>query len=57
MATQPTPGGDFGTWGDGLNTYLDVSLNEDGTIKPTALDIILFNSGAIVVHEDNVVTI
>lgn len=31
MATLPTPGGDSGTWGDELNTYLQVEHAADGT--------------------------
>ena len=31
MATLPTPGGDEGTWGAELNTYLRVQHNADGT--------------------------
>lgn len=37
VARLPTPGGDDGDWGDILNTFLEVSLNSDGTIQPTAL--------------------
>ncbi len=39
MQRLPTPGGDDNTWGDILNNYLSVSLNADGTIKSSALDI------------------
>ncbi len=37
MARKPTPGSDDGTWGDILNTYLDVSLNADGTLKDSVV--------------------
>ncbi|HEV2412591.1 MAG TPA: hypothetical protein VGS28_02170 [Candidatus Saccharimonadales bacterium] len=37
MARLPTVGGDNGTWGTVLNGFLEVSLNQDGTIQPTAL--------------------
>ncbi len=33
MARKPQPGSDNGTWGDILNEYLDVSHNNDGTLK------------------------
>lgn len=33
MASQPTPGGDSGTWGVKLNEYLSVAHEADGTIK------------------------
>ena len=33
MATLPTPGGDEGTWGDELNTYLLIAHNSDGSTK------------------------
>jgi lysophospholipase L1-like esterase len=36
-ASLPTPGGSIGTWGDALNAFLEVSHNNDGTIKPSAL--------------------
>src|SRR3989338_6523001 len=36
MARLPTPGGDNNTWGDTLNEFLRVRLNEDGTIKTSA---------------------
>ncbi len=32
MSRLPIPGSDDGTWGDILNTYLEVSLNSDGTL-------------------------
>lgn len=37
MARLPNPGGDDGTWGDILNAYLAVSLNNDGTIQTSAI--------------------
>jgi hypothetical protein len=33
MARMPQPGSDDGTWGDVLNDFLAVSLNNDGTIN------------------------
>ena len=33
MVGLPTPGGDGGSWGNDLNTFLSVSLNSDGTLK------------------------
>jgi hypothetical protein len=37
MARLPQPGGDNGTWGDILNQYLQVSHNDDGTVKDTGI--------------------
>src|SRR5437868_4537461 len=37
MARLPTPGSDEGTWGDILNDFLKTSLNDDGTIKASAV--------------------
>jgi hypothetical protein len=39
MSTQrlPIPGQDNGTWGDILNGFLEVSLNADGTLIPSAV--------------------
>ncbi len=37
MARLPIPGSDDGTWGDILNTYLEVSHNSDGTLITSAL--------------------
>jgi hypothetical protein len=39
MATQrlPIPGGDNGDWGTILNSFLEVSLNPDGTLKSSAV--------------------
>jgi len=44
MARLPTPGGDVGNWGTILNGFLQVSLNDDGTILPAALE----QAGALV---------
>jgi hypothetical protein len=33
----PTPGGDDDSWGDILNSFLDVSHNPDGTLTPASL--------------------
>lgn len=33
MARLPVTGSDDGTWGDILNSYLQVSLNSDGSLK------------------------
>jgi hypothetical protein len=33
----PTPGGDDGDWGNILNAFLEVSLNPDGTLVPSAV--------------------
>ncbi len=45
MARKPTPGSDDGTWGDILNTYLDVSLNPDGTLKDKVVGATTLNVG------------
>ncbi len=37
-ASLPTPGGDTGVWGTKLNTFLQVSLNNNGTLKQGALE-------------------
>jgi lysophospholipase L1-like esterase len=37
MARLPTPGGDSGTWGTVLNTYLQVAHNSDGTLKNSGI--------------------
>lgn len=37
MGRLPQPGGDNDVWGDILNDFLKVSLNDDGTIKPSAI--------------------
>ncbi len=37
MARLPVPGGDDGTWGDVLNTFLSASHNADGSIKAGAV--------------------
>lgn len=38
MARLPVQGGDSGVWGNILNSFLEVSLNSDGTLKSSALD-------------------
>ena len=44
MTTRlPIPGSDNGTWGDILNSFLQVSHNSDGSLQTTALQ----NAGAI----------
>lgn len=37
MTRLPTPGGDDGTWGDILNTYLEIAHNADGSLKTAAV--------------------
>jgi peptidoglycan/xylan/chitin deacetylase (PgdA/CDA1 family) len=37
MSRLPTPGSDNGTWGSILNSFLEVSHNADGSLKPSAL--------------------
>jgi hypothetical protein len=37
MARLPNPGGDDGTWGDILNSFLEVALNSDGTLQDATL--------------------
>ncbi|HSE29691.1 MAG TPA: hypothetical protein VLA77_03865 [Candidatus Saccharimonadales bacterium] len=37
MSRLPTPGSDNGTWGSVLNDFLLVSLNSDGTLRPSAV--------------------
>lgn len=37
MAQLPTPGGDAGTWGTILNTFLLVAHNPDGTLQRSAI--------------------
>ncbi len=37
MSRLPIPGEDGGTWGSILNDFLRVSLNEDGTLKASAV--------------------
>jgi hypothetical protein len=36
-ARLPVPGSDDGDWGNILNTFLEVSLNSDGTLVPAAV--------------------
>jgi hypothetical protein len=38
MARLPQPGGDDGVWGAVLNDFLATSLNNDGTIKASAIN-------------------
>jgi hypothetical protein len=37
MSRMPIPGGDDGTWGQILNDYLGISLDNDGTLKTSAI--------------------
>ena len=37
MSRLWTPGGDANTWGDILNTFLEVSHNSDGTLQAGAI--------------------
>ena len=37
MPTLPTPGGDDGTWGNILNSFLTVAHNADGSLLPSAI--------------------
>jgi len=37
MARLPQVNSDNNTWGEVLNTYLSVSLDTDGSIKPAAI--------------------
>ena len=37
MARLPLPGSDDGSWGDILNTFLEVSHNTDGSLTPAAV--------------------
>ena len=37
MPILPTPGSDDNIWGTELNTWLQVSMNADGTIQPSAI--------------------
>jgi hypothetical protein len=34
MSRLPVPGNDDGIWGDVLNSYLQVALQDDGSLKP-----------------------
>ncbi|HEY8998690.1 MAG TPA: hypothetical protein VIM53_00005, partial [Candidatus Saccharimonadales bacterium] len=43
MVRLPTPGSDGGTWGDLLNTFLEVSHSSDGTLQSSAVQ----NAGAV----------
>ncbi len=44
MATLPTPGGDAGTWGDELNTFLLVVHETDGTVLAESITTTPFGS-------------
>lgn len=39
MPSLPTPGGDFDTWGTLLNEFLQICLNDDGTLSTSQLQI------------------
>ena len=43
MARLPVPGSDTGTWGDILNSFLEVSLNGDGSLQTLSLQ----NAGGV----------
>lgn len=49
MPRLPEPGGDVGQWGDVLNEYLQVSHNNDGSIKNAAVSTSSIQDGAITV--------
>ena len=48
MPRLPTIGGDNNDWGNVLNEYLSVSLDTDGTIKDSALNLKTINSTSII---------
>jgi hypothetical protein len=52
-ASLPTPGGSIGTWGDALNAFLEVSHNNDGTIKPSALGGSISAIGDVTITSDS----
>jgi len=52
MARLPNPGSDDGTWGDILNTFLQVAHNTDGSLVGNALR----NAGAIITSGGMAVT-
>ncbi|HVS78875.1 MAG TPA: hypothetical protein VHD84_01120, partial [Candidatus Saccharimonadales bacterium] len=57
MARLPTPGGDDGTWGDILNTFLSVEHNSDGSQKPLdASKISPGSDGYVLTTSDGAVT-
>lgn len=47
MARLPQPGGDTGTWGDILNTYLLTAHNGDGTLKNGAVSAAAMTDGVL----------
>ena len=47
----PIPGGDNGTWGDILNSFLDVSHNSDGTIKDSAIGSSQLQAGSVTITQ------
>ncbi len=51
MATLPTVGGDSGTWGGELNTYLRVEHNADGTHYP-----VMCNQNQVMCNQDQILT-
>lgn len=51
MATLPTVGGDEGTWGTELNTYIRIGHNADGTHNDPVCYL-----GHVVCNEDQVLT-
>ncbi|MFZ1250616.1 MAG: SGNH/GDSL hydrolase family protein [Candidatus Microsaccharimonas sp.] len=48
MARLPQPGSDAGQWGDILNEYLSVSLNEDGALKTDTVGATQLKPGAVI---------
>jgi hypothetical protein len=48
MPRLPTIGGDNNNWGDVLNEYLSVSLDTDGAIKDSALNLKTINSTSLI---------
>jgi len=57
MARLPIPGSDDGTWGDVLNSYLSVSHNTDGSLKPSAVVASGAADDAAVVHTTGAETV
>jgi hypothetical protein len=51
MARLPVPGSDDGIWGDVLNEFLSVEMNDDGSLKIRAEDLFVEMAG------DNLVTL